>query len=417
MTNYDVLIIGGGITGLCSAYFLSDKGYKIAIIDKGNFEDNCSQENAGLIVPSHIVPLAAPGMILKGIKWMFNPESPFSITPKFNSDFLKWTWEFYKASSQKKVNNAMPLLLRLNNKSKTLYEALNQNELLDFDLQKNGLMMYCTTNKGLMEEQSLAAQANLLNVKTENLNPTELSKLEPGLILNVAGAVYYPEDASINPSLFCKNLKLLLTKKGVDFFDHQELTGFDYKNDHVNKIITKTKTLKANNFLVTAGSWSATILKKVGYRLLLQGGKGYSFMVNNPPKTPKIPAILSEAKIAVSPMRKAIRFGGTMEINGLNEDIDKKRINGINKAVTQYFPQYEMEKLNKSKNWVGLRPCSPDGLPYIGKIGSFNNLYVNTGHAMMGVSLAPISGKLSAQLINKEMPDTDLSLLCPNRFN
>ena len=417
MANYDVVIIGGGIVGLCSAYYLSEKGYKIAIIDKGNFEDNCSQGNAGFIVPSHIVPLAAPGMITKGVKWMFNPESPFSISPKINSTFLKWVWEFYKASSQKNVNEAMPFLLKLNKSSKKLYETIGENEEFIFDIKTNGLMMYCNSIKGLIEEKNLALQAGLLNIKTEILSASDLKKLEPGLALNIAGAVYYPEDASINPSLFCKNLTDLLIKKGVRTLGNEELMGFDYHKNNINQITTRNSKLKAEVFLVTAGSWSSTVLKKVGVELLLQGGKGYSFMVNNPPKVPRIPCILSEAKVAVSPMDSSVRFGGTMEINGLNLAINKKRIRGITKAIENYLPQYKMKELVKSKNWVGLRPCSPDGLPYIGKIKPFNNLYVNTGHAMMGVSLAPISGKLCAQLINNEKPSMDLPLLNPNRFH
>ncbi|MBT8322062.1 MAG: FAD-dependent oxidoreductase [Eudoraea sp.] len=394
-----IVVIGGGIVGLSSAYYLQQDGNQVTIIDKTDLSGGASYVNAGYLTPSHIIPLASPGMMAKGIKWMFNSSSPFYIKPRLDPDFLKWAWYFNKSSTKAHVEKAIPLIKDLNLLSKELYTDWHESgEMGDFQLEKKGLLMLYKSRKEGEHEKEIAKRAASLGLEVRELTALELSKIQPNLSAEILGAVHYECDAHTSPHEIMRKLKHLLQKKGVVFKTGEEVTDFSYESGNINRVNTQISSYPADEVVLASGSWSQGLAKKLGLRLAVQPGKGYRIDV--PRETPvTLPAILMEAKVAVTPMKGFTRFAGTMELSGINHKIRKERVSAIARAAESYYNQLHISEREKANAKCGLRPVSPDGLPYIGRPSQFNNLAIATGHAMMGWSLGPATGKLVSELI------------------
>jgi len=415
-----VVIIGGGIIGLYSAYYLQQKGHKVAIIERTDGTDGCSYGNAGMIVPSHFIPLAVPGMIEKGIRWMFNSESPFYVKPRLNWDLISWGLKFQKAANQKQVEQAIPALRDISLFAKKLYQDFANAENNDFSFEEKGLMMLCKTAHSFEEEAEVAETANKIGIEARVLDTKTLHEMEPEVKPDVAGAIYYPGDAHLYPNQLVKKLKDLLQKRGVKFLYNVEVIGFETEAGKIKSIKTdKGNNLAVEELIIATGSWSPLLAKQLNINLPMQAGKGYSTTLQQPEgKKLNIPSILLEARVAITPMgENHIRFGGTMEIGGINQDINMSRVRGIIKAVPEFFPDYPIQVPAQNKVWSGLRPCSPDGLPYIGRTNKYKNLIIASGHAMMGLSLAPGTGKLVQEIIDHQATSIDISMYKPERYD
>ncbi len=411
-----VIIIGGGIIGLCSAYYLQKEGHKVTIIDKSNYSSGASYVNAGYITPSHIIPLAAPGMISKGIRWMFNPESPFYVKPRLDYDFLKWSLAFKRAATKSKVEKAIPIIKDINLFSRALYEDLKASEDFNFHYQKKGLLMYYKTDKAGEEEWETGQKAIQEGLKVENLSIEQVKKIEKNAHLDIKGAIYYHSDAHMTPGDFMQQLKNYLQKNGVSILQNEEVTEIFTRGNKVTSVKTTNLEITSDEFVVATGAWSQNFAKKLGVKIPVQAGKGYS--INTTQQTNiTIPAILMEAKVAVTPMQGFTRFAGTMELGGINHHINSTRVNAIAKAGESYYKNIKITNQEKLTAKCGLRPCSPDGLPYIGKTKKFKNLTIATGHAMMGWSLGPATGKLVAELISEQKPSLNLPPFAVERFS
>ena len=410
-----IVIVGGGIIGLCAAHYAAKRGHRVTIVERNPRErDGCSYGNAGMVVPSHFVPLAAPGVVALALKWMWNPESPLYIRPRLDWDLISWGWKFLRASTRANVERAAPLIRDLSFASRACFEELAES--LDFGLVKKGLVMLCKTQHALDEEAKAAAYANQLGVPADVLDSKALASLEPGLRMDVAGGVLFPKDCHLAPGRLMAALQRSLEAAGAEFHFDREVCGWRVNGRRVEAVRTDSGELAADEFVLCGGSWSPSLVRELRVRVPMQAGKGYSLTIERPRQSPEICAILSEARIAVTPMGTSLRFGGTMEIAGMNERINERRVRGIINAVPSYFPEFSPEDFTGIKPWSGLRPCSPDGLPYVGRFGAYDNFSTATGHAMMGLSLGPITGRLVAELLDGERPSHDLTLLSPDRF-
>lgn len=408
------IIIGGGIIGLCSAYYLQKEGHQVTIIDQSNMDAGASYVNAGYISPSHIIPLAAPGVMKQGFKWMFNSSSPLYIKPRLDIDFLKWTWAFNKSCNASHVQKAIPAIKDITLLSQKLYEDINQGEGFSSHYEKKGLLMLCQTEKTLEHEVKTAHLAKQEGLDVVELNIEELKILEPNVQLNAIGAVYFKCDSHSTPNEFMESMKAHLKGAGIIFYSNQMVKDLEFKNGTITTIKTNKQILKGDEFVLAAGSWTSLLSKKLGLKLLLQAGKGYR--INSCQNTNiTVPAILTEAKVAVTPMHGFTRFAGTMEIAGINHAIKKERVEAIARAVTRYYPDITLTSEEKNQVSCGLRPLSPDGLPYIGKSLKCNNLTIATGHAMMGWSMGPATGKLVSKLISNKKPSINLEMFHPDR--
>ncbi len=409
------IIIGGGIVGLSTAYYLNQEGYGVTIIDQSNLDGGASYVNAGYLTPSHIIPLASPGMMAKGIKWMFNSSSPFYMKPRLDLDFIRWAWYFNTSSTKAKVERAIPLIKDINLLSKTLYtEIHNSGQLGDFQLEKKGLLMLYKTSKAGKEEKEVALRAKNEGLEVRELSLKELQQLQPDLNSQIEGAVHYECDAHTSPGEIMGKLKDFLKQQGVQFYTQETVTGFKTSNRSVTEVITNKSSHKADEVILASGSWSQHLAKKLNLQLYLQPGKGYRINVSRPTSI-KLPAVLMEAKVAVTPMQGFTRFAGTMELSGINHRIRKERVTAIAKAAESYYNTLKISEEEKSNARCGLRPVSPDGLPYIGRTSKYKNLTIATGHAMMGWSLGPATGKLVTEIISEKKPSMAIEGFDPER--
>ena len=410
-----IVIIGGGVIGLSAAAECARRGHRVTVIERAPEQRGASFGNAGMVVPSHFIPLAAPGMVAMGLKWMWNPESPFYIKPRLSWDLATWVLRFWRASTREHVERAAPLLRDLNLASREAYVRLAE-EGEDFGLVKKGLLMLCKTQHALDEEAQIATKARGLGVPAEVLDAKRTATLDPDVTMDIAGAVYFPKDCHLQPERYVAALEHRLRAAGSELIYGPKVTGWCKEGTSLVAVRTTRGEIAGDEFILAGGAWSPGIVRELGLRLPMQAGKGYSVTVPNPVELPQLCSVCTEARVAVTPMGGVLRFGGTMEIAGLNEDINPRRVAGILKAVPQYFPKFRPEHFEGIKPWRGLRPCSPDGLPYLGRTRAAANLIIATGHSMMGLSLAPVTGELAAQLADQEPPRFDLRLLAPDRY-
>ncbi|MEO6721500.1 MAG: FAD-dependent oxidoreductase [Ferruginibacter sp.] len=410
------VVIGGGIIGLSSAYYLQQSGWDVTILDKTDISDGCSYGNLGMIVPSHFVPLAAPGMLSQGIKWMFNSRSPFYVKPSFSFDLLSWGLKFMKSSSQQNVDKSAIPLRDINLLSKHLYEELSGLPGFDFALEKKGILMYYKTAKVEEEEVHLAEKARTLGLDVTALSKDQVQSLEPETELDILGAVHYKCDAHLYPNKLIPQLIAFLKAAGVVFKTGNAVERINTKAGKIKKVITANGEYEADTVVMAAGSWLPQLTRMAGINIPLMPGKGYSFTHDHPEKKLNVPAILCEARVAITPMNGHMRYGGTMEIAPVNDKINLNRVEGIVRSVPKYFPGIQLAMPDKKDIWFGFRPCSPDGLPYIGYSRKISNLVIAGGHAMSGLSLGPASGKIVAELANRLAPSVDINRFNPDRF-
>ena len=414
MSQKRVVVIGGGIVGLSTAYYLSEEGHEVVVIDKGDLQGGASNINAGYLTPSHIVPMAAPGMISKGVRWMFNASSPFYIKPRFDRDLIDWGLKFMKSCTPNHVQRSLKTILDINLLSKQLYLEMQKLADFDFHLETKGLLMAYQSSHAEKEEAEVVSRARALGLEIKQLDSKEVLKLQPGAPMDIAGAFWYESDAHSTPEIFMRNLKTTLEKKGVRFVLETEVYDFEKQENKITTVVTEKEFIKTDEVVVATGAWSEQLLKSLGIKLSVQAGKGYRMNVDYETGI-SLPAILLESKVAVTPMRGFTRFAGTMEISGLNHKIMSKRVAAIAKAASTYYPDIKITQEVIDDVQCGLRPLSPDGLPFIGRHSAISNLVLATGHSMMGWSLGPATGKLVSELISEKTTTLSLKPFSPQR--
>ena len=410
-----IVIIGGGIVGLCSAYYLLKEGHEVTIIDKSNMQNGASHVNAGYITPSHIIPMASPGMISQGLRYMFNSSSPFYMKPRLDINFLKWAWYFKKSCTKEKVEKAIPLIRDLNVLSRELFVAIKSSgDLGKFHLERKGLLMYYQTQAEGDHELEIAEKAKFLGLEVNQLDRNGIKKIEPNISVNAIGAVHYECDGHTTPNEFMEKMITYLLKNNVRICKNEEVLDLVVSSGKITSIKTDKNNYQAEEVIFAAGSWSSSLAKKLRISLPIEAGKGYRIDVEKPTGI-SMPAILMEAKMAVTPMAGFTRFAGTMEFSGINSKIRKARVNAIADNASKFYEGLSISAEDRAEAKYGLRPVTPDGLPYIGKSSKHKNLVVATGHAMMGWSLGPITGKLVSQLVSNKKTELAIAALSPER--
>ncbi len=411
-----ILIVGGGVNGLCSAYYLQKRNYEVTVIDSGDISDNCSFGNMGFLSPSHFVPLASPGVVAEGIRHMMSSTSPFYMKPRLNLSFLKWALKFYKNSTQKTVDKNAPHLSEILNLSRRLMNEI-RNDIGDvFDMEEIGCMMMCHSKKAFEDELKVAAAAEKFKLNVEVLNRHELQQREPDVELDIYGAVLFKDDAHIHPGKFMVAMKNYLEKKGVDFQLNTTVTGFVKSGKTIKSVITDKGEFTGKEILLSPGSWLPQLAKMLGITLLLEGGKGYSYTYDYVEKNIRYPAILVDGRCAITPWKHRLRIGGTMEFSGINNKVLTNRMQGIYNSIKQFYPGLKVDFPPADKIWTGLRPVTPDGLPYIGKAANFDNLLIAGGHAMLGISEGAATGQIISDIVAGKSTAIDITPFRVERF-
>lgn len=411
-----ILVAGGGIIGLSSAWFLHRAGHQVTIVDKSSLTDGCSFGNAGMIVPSHFIPLAAPGMVEKGIRWMFNSKSPFFVRPRLSLDLMRWGWHFVRHANARHVDHSAPALKELSLLSKKLYQDWNRDLPFRFGYHERGLLMLYKDAGIGHEEAETAEMANRLGIEAQEFDQAQVQALEPDVRVSVLGGVFFPGDAHLTPRELVENLVRQMRQEGVEILENTTITRFVHEGRRLARVETADRSIVFDELVLATGSWSGELAKQLKLNVPMQAGKGYSFTLKDVKKNVRIPSIFLEARVAVTPMGDTLRFGGTMEIIGVDHRINMNRVRGIVESIPKYYPDMQVSMPVEQEVWHGLRPCSPDGLPYIGRSKSVDNLVIATGHSMMGLSLAPATGKLVSELVEGTQTSMPLEAFDPERY-
>lgn len=411
-----IIIVGGGVIGLCTAYYLQKAGFKVGVIDRGDISDGCSFGNMGYISPSHITPLASPGIIRQGLKWMLSSSSPFYIKPRLNLDLLRWGFVFWRKANARQAEEGSKNLNNLLQLSRELMNDFKSEFHDSFDMIEKGCFMLYKTEKTGEHEKHLAEDVHRFGLKTEICTAERVQQYEPEVEVNVAGGVLYLDDCHINTRKFMEVLYVHLKNTGTQFFLNSEVRNFEVLNGAVSGIITDKFKLNADQIIIANGSWMPAAAKMLGIHLLMQPGKGYSIVYDKLEKNLHYPSILVDDRTATTPIHRWLRIGGTMELSGHNNKIFSKRVLAIYQAFKKYYPSMNIQPPDPGKAWYGYRPVTPDGLPYIGRHKKYRNLVFAGGHAMLGVSAAAATGKLVEEIITDKQPDIPLEAFNPSRF-
>lgn len=415
----EVVIIGGGINGLSSAYFLQEAGHQVTIIDQTDITNNCSYGNAGYICPSHFVPLATPGIVQQGLKWMLNSKSPFYIQPRLSKSLIQWGWHFMRSATEAKVEAAAIPLRDYALFSQQLYTDWTKLPQFNFAYEHKGLLEIFQTAAVEEHAHHTVEKANQLGLTgTKMISKAELDAMEPAHPINAKGAIYFACDAHLYPQKLMHQLIADLKIKGVRFALKETVIDFEKKHNAISKVITNKAAYNADAVVLASGAWSRELAEKLNINIPLVGGRGYSITLEDSPYMMNHPSVLVEGRIALTPMDgNKMRFGGTMEITSTNTPPKLNRVKGIVEAVKKYFPTFDIPLPNIEDVWFGYRPCSADGLPYVGRTKKCTNLIMATGHAMVGMSLGAATGKIVAEIIQEQQPSIDIAIYNPERFD
>ncbi len=410
------IIVGGGIIGLCSAYYLQKEGHNVTVIERGDITDGCSFGNMGYMSPSHFVPLASPGIIAEGFKYMLSSSSPFYIKPRLDIELIRWAWHFFRNSTASHVKRSGPHLNNILKLSRHLVNDMAVELGDNFNMEEKGCFMMCKQQKTLDHEYHLADDAEKLGLKVERLNAAEVQAREPDVEVDVAGAVLFKDDCHFDPGKLMTSLRDHLATRGVSFRLNCAVTGFEKEGNKVKSVISAHEKLDCDNLVIATGSWIPGVCRMLGIDLLVQPGKGYSYTYGHVEKNIRYPAILVDGRCAITPWDQRLRIGGTMELSGINNRVLIKRMEGIYNSARAFYPGLDIAFPPADKIWNGLRPVTPDGLPFIGKPMAVDNLVVAGGHAMLGISQGTGTGLLVSELINKRKTSIDISAFNLNRF-
>jgi len=411
----DVLIIGGGIIGVSCAYELSTQGVNVTLIDKGEIGFGCSYGNAGWVTPCFAMPLPMPGMLLKSIGWLMDPDSPLYIQPRLSPTLCSWLFRFLRSMNKPLMLQSIKSLVELSKHSLEAYGELNNKFPDAFAFKQKGLLMVSQTQAGVdaaEEERELVASHD---IPGKSLNGSQIRELEPAIVSDVKGGVYFPGEAHLEPLAAVQTLMNAALQNGVKFIPKTEVYDFVIGDGKISEIHTTKGSFKADRFVLATGSWSPKLANALKLNIPVLGGKGYALIVKPLRIQPQIPLMLVERKIAVTPRGNSLRLAGTLELVGPNDDsITPRRVQAIISGSQKFLSLPEKPEILEL--WRGLRPCTPDGVPVIGYSSSISNLLISAGHQMLGLQSAPGSARLATDLLMNKTPKFDPYPFRASRF-
>jgi D-amino-acid dehydrogenase len=401
-----VIVVGAGVVGTACAYYLSKAGYPVTMLDRGKFGSACSHANCGFISPSHVLPLAMPGVIWSTLGSMFRSDSPFLIRPRFDLALWSWLWRFARRCNQRDMLAAGQGIQALLNSARSLYDELFASERIDCDWQTRGLLFVLQTAKAMEHHAGVEKLLReRFNMPARRYDGDAVMALEPALKPGLAGGWLYESDAHLRPDKLMDGWRAVLEARGVEIRENVEVTSFQSEGRQCRGVVTAAGTLPADAVVVATGAWTPMLNKVLGCSIPIQPGKGYSLTMARPARCPVYPMMFEEHRVAVTPMREAYRLGSTMEFAGYDTTLNPKRLELLRKGARHYLHEPEAEPV--LEQWYGWRPMTPDSLPVLDRSPKMDNVWIAAGHNMLGVSMAPATGKLIAELLAGTTPHID----------
>ncbi len=403
----DIVIIGGGVVGLMTAYNLLDSGREVIIIDKGDIDNGTSFGNAGLLSAFGKNPLSAPGVLFDTAKLMLKGESPVTLHPNLDINLYKWLWSFINSSTKARLKKTLPLFERYGKISLDIYEKMTTNDKLDFHFCQDGLLMVYTEQKSFDHKIKLCTDTN----KYEVLTKEQSKEYMPFLNDKVIGGVLLKQNGHLDPAALMNELKTYLIGKGVEIHTNEEVHKLEFENDKVKRIITSKNSYEANTFILSTGA-DVTLAKQAKNNFLITPAKGYSitFEIEESLK-PKTAALFADLFIAMTPRKDTVRMTSKLELGTANPNVIKKQINSIHHNLSLYTNKFEMKNMVE---WTGFRPLTPNDMPILGFDDTYSNLVHATGLGWLGITFGPAIGKIISELIIKDKnnkTNVDIQLL------
>jgi D-amino-acid dehydrogenase len=411
----DTLIIGGGPVGLSCAYYLLKSGRKVTILDAKEIGKGSGSGNAGHIVPSHIIPLAAPGVVTSALKWMLDPaHSPFGMRISLDPNYISWLLQFVMACNESNVQRGIKPLNDLGQLSAKNFAQLIAEEKFDCSYQEKGLLFLYKTEEALKGGKHEGEFMQKHGIPVSVYDKAKLHEIEPAALDDVIGGVHFTGDSHLNPAVFLKLLSDRVRALGAEILENTPVTGFESADGKISKVKTSAGDFEAEQVILAAGAFSPSVVRDLKLNIPIQPARGFSLTMSATKQMPRHALILGERRVAVSPMGNILRFTGRLEVGNGGMTPNPLWIQRIENSAREYL--HLDEKLDIKETWAGLRPTTPDGMPIIGRSPRHSNLILATGHAMLGLSLGPGTGQVVAELVNGKETAFDLSPLRLERF-
>jgi D-amino-acid dehydrogenase len=412
------VVVGGGVVGVCCAYFMAKRGASVAVLERDQIGRAASYGNAGSIAPGH-PPINKPGRVRQALKSLFDPLSPLYVAPRFDLALAKWLWSFSRACTGKHVESSMKILAALGHASRALFDELIETENLRCYFCPGGYYEIYLTDRALQSAKEETRMLSRYGFYPEVVSGSDLREREPAINDRVVGGIFYPEAATTNPYQFVLEMKERAERHGAKFQTAAEVVALQMVDGRVLGVqLENGELITADTTVLTTGAYSARLLDRLGIRFPLQAAKGYHRDCESRPDGAPLlshACVLGENMVFCTPMDGFVRFAGTLELSGVNHEIRRPRLEQLTNAAGRYLKTMMEEPTIKSE-WCGLRPCLPDGLPAVGAVSRYPGLFVATGHAMMGLTLGPVTGKLISECVFDGSPGMDIAALRPDRF-
>jgi len=410
----DVLVIGAGAIGAAITLELVRQGASTVLLESGSHvASGCSAGSAGLVCPSHSAPLANPGAVRDGLRWMFNSTSPFYLRPR--PSLLPWLLRFLVAATPARAATATEVLLGLTTSSLRLHREYAESGI-PTGYETHGILDVFERQETFdAAKAKLTSKARqLTGLPGQVMTPEEARELVPTLKPAIAGGILFAEEGHCDGRQFVEAVAGAAAAAGADVRVGQPVHELRRGGDKIVSVHAGPESFTPGTVVLAAGAWSRGLADQVGLRIPLEAGKGYHVDLEAMPSDPRVPIFISEARVIATPLEGRLRLSGTLELSGLDTSINAKRAHAVRTAVERVLRSVEGRA--SVETWSGLRPCAPDGLPIMGRSERISNLVLATGHAMMGVAMAPITGRLVAQLLANKETSLDLAPLSPDRF-
>ncbi|KFN44823.1 NAD(P)/FAD-dependent oxidoreductase [Arenimonas oryziterrae] len=416
MTEHDsdVLILGGGVIGLACAHYLLQAGRSVRVLERGRTGAATSHGNCGTITPSHAPPLAAPGMVAKGLKWMLTPDAPLYIPPRLDWALASWLVHFATRCNPTDWHRAARARSSLLETSRNLLADLVATQQLDCEFAESGLRYVYRDARAFERACDELSVLGDFGIAAQVLDGAALAAAEPALLPGMAGGIHFPNDAHLRPDRYVAELARCVRAQGGVIEEGVEVVGFERDGGRLRAVQTSQGPRRGAQVLAAFGPWSPLLLKQLGLRLPMQPGKGYSITYSRPALAPRVPIVLRERSVCVTAWDSGFRLGSTMEFSGYDSTLNRTRLDALERGARDYLR--EPVGAEKREEWYGWRPMVWDDLPILGRAPGHENLWLATGHGMLGVSMSTATGHLLADLICQRTPIVDPSPSSPLRF-
>jgi D-amino-acid dehydrogenase len=410
----DVLILGGGVIGLACAFYLQQAGRSVHVIERGRVGGATSHGNCGTITPSHAPPLAAPGTIAKGLKWMLRPDAPLYIKPRLDLALAGWLLRFASRCNVDDWQRSARAKGELLRRSRQLLESLIREQGLDCEFHSDGLRYVYRSDEAFARECAELPGLLEFGIEARQLDARALASDEPALLPGMAGAIHFPGDAHLRPDRFTGELARVVRARGGVIEEQVSARGFSIANGRIQSVDTSAGIRRGREVLVALGPWSAAMLAQAGLKLPIQPGKGYSITYSPPALAPRTPLVLRERSVCVTAWADGFRLGSTMEFSGYDNSLNRVRLDALERGAAEYLR--EPVGSEKREEWFGWRPMTYDDLPILGRAPTQENLWLATGHGMMGMGMSAATGQLLADLMVGRAPGIDPQPYGATRF-